>query len=48
MRPFLRLVGLMNTLPRLTQASIKMVEMRREEGSTAAVSDNGIDRSTLT
>ena len=36
----------MKTLPRLTQASIKMVEMRRKEGSTA-VSDSGVERSLL-
>ena len=41
------LVGLMSTLPRLTKAAVKMVEMRRKEGSTAVVSDNGVNRSLL-
>ena len=35
--PLMRLGGFMSTLPRLTDAAIKIVEMRRKEGNNVAV-----------
>ena len=36
--PLLRLSGAFKTMPRVTEAAIKMVEMRRKEGDATSVS----------
>ena len=37
--PFLRLSGALSTLPRLTEAAMRMVELRKKDGNTVSVSN---------